>query len=174
MPAQNCRNVVFVVCLGLAPNGHGAAQSVSAAQETLRIERLETLADVWGKLWLFHPNVVTSDVDWESILVRTIPKVERAQRLTNSLDGHCQVNGGRRQLTDGIPIDVTDFHPRSSAMPSGCTIASLRAFAMSRTFSLSVASRCPTKPFDPGAESLDQRMLVLCGGLISKRSIIDS
>ena len=34
---------------------------------------------------------------------------------------------------------------------------------MSRTFSLNVASPYPTKPFDSGAGSLDQRMLVLCG-----------
>ena len=34
---------------------------------------------------------------------------------------------------------------------------------MSRTFSLSVASPYPTKPFDPGAASLDQRTLALCG-----------
>ena len=86
MPARSYTNVVFVLCLGLVPNGHGAAQSVSASQETLRIERLETLADVWGKLWLFHPNIVTSDVDWESILVRTIPEVERAQTIDQLLD----------------------------------------------------------------------------------------
>ena len=35
---------------------------------------------------------------------------------------------------------------------------------MSRTFSLSVASPYPTKPFDPGTGSLNQRMPALCGG----------
>ncbi len=35
---------------------------------------------------------------------------------------------------------------------------------MSRTFSRSGASPYPTKPFDPGAGSLDQRMLGLCRG----------
>ena len=35
---------------------------------------------------------------------------------------------------------------------------------MPGTCSLSVASPYPAKPFDPGAESLDQRMPALCGG----------
>ena len=43
-----------------------------------------------------------------------------------AVGGHCQVNTGRRQLTEwNHCIDATAFHPRSSAMPSGCTIGSL-------------------------------------------------
>jgi len=78
---------------------------------------------------------------------------------------HCQVHGGRRQSTEwNHCTGVTASHPRSSATPSGCTIGSRSAFAMSRTFSPSVASRFPTKPFDLGAGSLDRSMPELCGG----------
>jgi C-terminal processing protease CtpA/Prc len=37
------------------------------------------LADVWGKLYLFHPRVISSPVDWNRVLTDTIPKVEHAK-----------------------------------------------------------------------------------------------
>src|SRR5215472_6087069 len=49
-----------------------------AATEGERIERLQMLADLWGKLYLFHPHVVTTDVDWNRVLLETIPRVEKA------------------------------------------------------------------------------------------------
>ena len=53
-----------------------------------------------------------------------------------SSSGHCQVNGGRRQSTDGItvstaPLSTRNHRPCRLAVPS----VSLSAFAMSRTFS---------------------------------------
>ena len=36
------------------------------------------LADIWGKLYLFHPRIVTSGVDWNRVLVEAIPKIEKA------------------------------------------------------------------------------------------------
>ena len=44
-----------------------------------RREGLETLADLWGKLYLYHPNVVASNMDWEAVLIAAIPKVEQAR-----------------------------------------------------------------------------------------------
>jgi len=41
--------------------------------------RLEALADLWGKVYLFHPATVTSDVDWNQALIRAIPRVEAAE-----------------------------------------------------------------------------------------------
>jgi integrase len=38
-----------------------------------RLQRLETLADLWGKLYLFHPNVAVRELDWEGVLARAIP-----------------------------------------------------------------------------------------------------
>src|SRR5260221_3086114 len=55
-----------------------AASPILAITETQRIERLEMLADIWGKLYLFHPSIVTSQVDWSRVLIETIPKVEKA------------------------------------------------------------------------------------------------
>jgi C-terminal processing protease CtpA/Prc len=44
-----------------------------------RVQRLQTLADIWGKVWLFHPAVVTEDIDWNQVLVKAIPEVEAAK-----------------------------------------------------------------------------------------------
>jgi len=49
-----------------------------AATEAQRIERLQMLADLWGKLYLFHPRIVTTGVDWNHVLIDTIPRVENA------------------------------------------------------------------------------------------------
>jgi C-terminal processing protease CtpA/Prc len=46
---------------------------------SVRLKRLEALADLWGKVYLFHPSIVTSDIDWHQALVRAIPRVEAAE-----------------------------------------------------------------------------------------------
>lgn len=55
-----------------------SAARPSAVAEQQRIERLEMLADLWGKIYLFHPRIVTTNLDWSRVLVETIPVVERA------------------------------------------------------------------------------------------------
>ena len=63
---------------------------------TLRLKRLEALADLWGKVYLFHPAIVSpsplrpspngrgeqgegAGLDWNQALVRAIPRVEAAR-----------------------------------------------------------------------------------------------
>ncbi len=50
-------------------------------QEQLRIQRLEMLADVWGRIYLFHPSIVRSEIniDWYRTLIEVIPRVENAE-----------------------------------------------------------------------------------------------
>jgi len=47
--------------------------------ERLRLERLATLADVWGRAYLFHPAVAARQLDWSRVVQRAIPAVERAR-----------------------------------------------------------------------------------------------
>ena len=57
--------------------------------QALRLKRLEALADLWGKVYLFHPAIVTGDVDWNQALTRAIPRVEAAEtaaELVNALN----------------------------------------------------------------------------------------
>lgn len=72
----------LIVVPALAPSL--AAQPADPAPDDNRISRLEILADLWGKLWLFHPAIVTTDIDWDRVLIDTIPKVEGA-RSTDEL-----------------------------------------------------------------------------------------
>ncbi len=65
----------------------------SSQQENKIIRRLETLADLWGKLYLFHPNIIRADkpIDWHTALENTIPAAERAQtpdELAYALNTH--------------------------------------------------------------------------------------
>lgn len=72
---------VFLVCCSSlsaqTPRTIDPGQS-AAARESLRIERLQTLADLWGMLYLSHPYVVTTNVDWDKVLTDAIPQVEQA------------------------------------------------------------------------------------------------
>jgi hypothetical protein len=43
-----------------------------------QVERLAGLGKLWGVIKLFHPYVVEQNIDWDSALVQTIPKVEAA------------------------------------------------------------------------------------------------
>ena len=57
-------------------------------KERERIERLEMLADIWGKVYLFHPNIVRSDldIDWNKALIDAIPNVEAAKDTDELVD----------------------------------------------------------------------------------------
>jgi C-terminal processing protease CtpA/Prc len=72
--------------------------------QALRLRRLEALADLWGKVYLFHPAIVTPSpypspsgrgegegaaLDWNQALTRAIPRVEAAEtaaELVNALN----------------------------------------------------------------------------------------
>jgi hypothetical protein len=43
-----------------------------------RLDRLEILADIWGKVYLFHPNIVTRAIDFDACMAKAIPRMERA------------------------------------------------------------------------------------------------
>lgn len=45
------------------------------------IENLKILADIWGKLYLLHPNVVNPELnlDWNKVLIDAIPPVEKCE-----------------------------------------------------------------------------------------------
>jgi len=66
--------------LSLVPISRSDSQRSTTRAPTSdpRIQRLEILADVWGKLGLYHAAIVTTNLDWDSVLVATIPLVEHA------------------------------------------------------------------------------------------------
>src|SRR5689334_23170715 len=42
-----------------------------------RISRVEVLASVWSKAYLYHPRIATGAIDYNDILLKTIPLVEK-------------------------------------------------------------------------------------------------
>src|SRR5437762_14374782 len=51
----------------------------AAAQEPLRRQRLENLADIWGQVYAFHPQLMAEEIDWRGAFLTAIPKVEAAE-----------------------------------------------------------------------------------------------
>src|SRR6516165_3786642 len=43
-----------------------------------QVERLAGLAKLWGAIKFFHPYVAEHNIEWDSALIQTIPKVESA------------------------------------------------------------------------------------------------
>jgi len=49
-----------------------------AGEDDGRIDRLAALARVWGEIEVFHPWLVTRDIDWDRALLDAIPPIEAA------------------------------------------------------------------------------------------------
>ncbi|QTA85228.1 S41 family peptidase [Desulfonema magnum] len=62
-------------------------------KKQLRLRRLHMLADIWGKVYLFHPAIVCRNIgaDWNRVLLKMIPKIENtadsAQAVSALNDG---------------------------------------------------------------------------------------
>ena len=54
------------------------AHSSSSPLVSLHVERLAGLAKLWGAIKFFHPYLAEQNIDWDSALVQTVPKVESA------------------------------------------------------------------------------------------------
>src|SRR5258706_5893605 len=44
-----------------------------------RLSRLEILADMWSKAYIYHPHVATGELDYNQVLLNAIPLVEGAK-----------------------------------------------------------------------------------------------
>jgi hypothetical protein len=95
-----------------------------------RIRKLEILANLWGNLYLFHPNVVRSDleINWDQVLIEAIPKIEKTKSmedfvsslnewlfkpLDDPLSYVCQTNPSnkKKRLHPGKQIEARKLSP---------------------------------------------------------------
>ncbi len=67
--------------LTLLSGALSAADNIDSA--AIRSERLAGLCRVWGAIKYFHPYLAYRNIDWDSALIRTIPKVRRAVTVTD-------------------------------------------------------------------------------------------
>jgi len=63
------------IALSMLP---GTGAPAIASPTSAEVERLAGLAKLWGAIKFFHPYVTEQNIDWDSALVQTIPKVESA------------------------------------------------------------------------------------------------
>lgn len=66
----------LLVALMLLSDGFSAADQIDSA--AVRVNRLAGLCRVWGAVKYFHPYLAYKDIDWDSALIQTIPKVNRS------------------------------------------------------------------------------------------------
>jgi len=95
-----------------------AAQAPDVAAESLRLDRLTALAKLWAAVKYFHPYLAyRDDIDWDTALVKAIPKVNAAK---TPADYSAAVEGMLAGLGDPATrvLDATD--PKS-ANPSHAT-----------------------------------------------------
>jgi C-terminal processing protease CtpA/Prc len=99
-----------------------AALAVSAddAPSTRRLSNLEKAAEVWSRLYFFHPLIVTEGIDWEKAMVEAIPAIEAAKNddeLVRALDRTLlsRIDDGEiRVFADASEPE----HPRAKAVAS--------------------------------------------------------
>lgn len=68
---------ILLTHVAMAQRVAGGA-SLGAQPDPARLERLEALSDVWGRLYLLHPFAAQPELDWNRILVAAIGPAERA------------------------------------------------------------------------------------------------
>jgi C-terminal processing protease CtpA/Prc len=69
----------------IKPQAQTSNQNTEAAgivneskSEKLRLLRLQTMADIWGKLYVAHPLAFSTNLDFDNILLTAIPAIESA------------------------------------------------------------------------------------------------
>ncbi len=60
-----------------------ADDAVAVPGNDLRIERLAGLGRLWGDIEYFHPFLAYKDIDWDEALLKTIPKINKAENGTD-------------------------------------------------------------------------------------------
>lgn len=75
MPKTSCASTIFLILLF---NQMTLAQGSFDSSERLRLQRLQTVADIWSRIYLTHPAVFTNHLDFDQVLREAIPAVERA------------------------------------------------------------------------------------------------
>lgn len=65
--------------IGLALSVLATGASAGTAQTAPELDRLAALGKVWGFLKYYHPGVAAGSIDWDSVVVATVPTVRAAR-----------------------------------------------------------------------------------------------
>jgi hypothetical protein len=73
------RFILLITILLLSSQPIFADDPTSPIPDSIRIERLAGLCELWGVVKYFHPYLAYKDIDWDKALIKTIPKVNKAE-----------------------------------------------------------------------------------------------
>jgi C-terminal processing protease CtpA/Prc len=130
------RVVALLACL-LLPGSRPAVTAQQALNEAARVERLVSLAKLWGAIKYFHPYLAyREDIDWDRALVEAIPKVNAAKSpddYAGAVEGMLQALGDpatriiHKQASTPPPAAAADpsLDPSFKSMPDGLLLVSM-------------------------------------------------
>jgi C-terminal processing protease CtpA/Prc len=75
------RTAIFILVIMFLPIVSAVAddEQDTAVPDSVRIERLAGLCELWGVIKYFHPYLAYKDIDWDEALIKTIPRVNKAE-----------------------------------------------------------------------------------------------
>ncbi|WP_224363421.1 S41 family peptidase [Hyalangium versicolor] len=87
-----------------------AEESASPPAETLRLQRLHGLAELWGEVRYRHPTLASQELDWDAALLAALPRVEAAR----SREDYARA---LQQMLDTVGDPATRVEPWDSSQP---------------------------------------------------------
>jgi len=73
------RIILLTILLLLSFQPIFADDQTSSVPDSIRIERIAGLCELWGVVKYFHPYLAYKDIDWDEALIKTIPRVNKAE-----------------------------------------------------------------------------------------------
>lgn len=91
------KRIIFILLLFLIVS----MPKLKAATQ-FEIDKLVTIGKVWGFLKYYHPNITEKKIDWDSVLIESIPKIlasEKKEEFRKILDDLLNVAGPVKKCT---------------------------------------------------------------------------
>ena len=74
------KQIMFLIFIfSFAAPDFAYCQSSLNKKTDLRLQRLNTFAEIWGDLAIHHPLLMGKENEWDSILTAAIPQIEKAK-----------------------------------------------------------------------------------------------
>lgn len=104
------KNCIVLFCV-LLLSGHAYVYG-SQNPNLDQTDRLAALAKVWGLLKYYHPDVATGEIDWDAVLITTIPLVKAAGDYDSFNQEIANLIG------EAGGVDKFEFNPQTPAHPN--------------------------------------------------------
>src|SRR5688572_2702972 len=95
------------------------SQPSTKNKSDLCLQRLNTLADIWGNLAIHHPKLVGQEGAWDSVLTAAIPQIEKAKATEDFV----------RALNNSLFSYINDFSSYASILNQAIDTTAIHIYA---------------------------------------------